>query len=105
LPEEAARSLAAYYWSGAAPAPHAVRDVSVLGAFIVTSEKWYPGTIINLTLQRGSQVARGDDVLSLRSRVGTPGPDGVRLQFLYLNRHEREAARKFLHRIRAEGKQ
>ena len=72
----------------------------MLGAFIVTSEKWYPGTIINLTLQRGSQVTRGDETLPLRSRVVTPGPDGARVQFLYLNRREREAARKFLNEIR-----
>ena len=105
LPEDAASSLAAYYWSGAAPVPRAVRDVSVLGTFILTSDKWYPGTIINLTLQRGSQVAGNDAALPLRSRVTAQGPDGVRVQFLYLNRREREAARKFLHKVRSEAAQ
>ena len=102
LPEEFARSLAAYYWSGAAPVPHPVRDVSVLGAFILTSEKWVQGTIINLMLQRGSQVAGSDAALSLRSRVTAQAPDGVRVKFLYLNRREREAARKFFRKVRIE---
>src|SRR5260370_16825808 len=57
LPEGVERQLAAYYWDGAAPAPREVRNVSPQGAYIVTSEKWYPGTIMDLGLEYNARPA------------------------------------------------
>ena len=110
LPDAVANSVAAYYWEGTASARHSVRDVSLQGAHIITSEKWYEGTIINLTLQCGGQaVGEGGTArckaLSVRSKVVAHSQDGVRVAFLYLNRNEREAARKFLDEIRKGGGQ
>ena len=105
LPDSVASSVFAYYWEGSASARHSVTNVSLQGADIVTSEKWYLGTIINLTLQFGAQTAvEGGTArcqsLSIRSKVVAHSPDGVRVAFLYLNRNEREAARKFLDELR-----
>jgi hypothetical protein len=44
--------LAAYYWNGAAPVAHGVRDISSSGLYVVTEERWYPGTLVLMTLQR-----------------------------------------------------
>ncbi len=106
LPDAIASSVFVYFWEGTASVPHGVQDLSVKGAEMFTSDKWYPGTIINLTLQCGGQTA-GDGAttckaLSMRSRVVAHSQDGVRLEFLYLSQQEREAARKFLTELRME---
>ena len=108
LPQAAANSLFAYYWEGAAPVPHSVRNVSGQGAEIITTERVYPGTVIHLTLQCGAQSASASGgssskVLSVRSKVVEHSGEGVRVEFLYLNRQEREAARRFLDEIRTRG--
>jgi PilZ domain-containing protein len=110
LPDTVAGSLSAFYWEGAASARHSVRNVSLQGADIITLDKWYPGTIINLTLQCGVQTAGEGGAtqckaLTMRSKVVAHSQDGVRVAFLYLNRNEREAARKFLDEIRTGGGQ
>jgi len=108
LPQAAANSLFAYYWEGAAPVPHSVRNVSGQGAEIITTERVYPGTVIHLMLQCGVQSASESGastskVLSVRSKVVEHSREGVRVEFLYLNRQEREAARRFLDEIRNRG--
>ena len=46
------RRSSCIYWDGSVPAGHQLRDVSLAGAYLYTSERWYPGTIIRLLLQR-----------------------------------------------------
>src|SRR5713226_7653411 len=94
LPEGVERQLAAYYWDGAAPVPREVRNVSPQGAYIVTSEKWYPGTIMDLGLEYKAQPA-GTSLapklaVRVRSKVVSHGPDGVAVAFVYVNRQERQ---------------
>ena len=107
LPDAIASSVFVYYWEGAASTPHGVQNLSVTGVEIVSSDNWYPGTIINLTLQYGAQTAGNGaatcKALSMRSKVVAQSRDGVRLEFLYLNQQEREAARRFLAALRTEG--
>lgn len=45
-------SLAAYHWRGTIPRENCVRDISSTGAYLVTQERWEPGEVIALTLQR-----------------------------------------------------
>ena len=101
--------LAAYYWDGAAPVPHEVREVSTQGAYIVTSEKWCPGTIMNLGLAYKKQPAANNPAANLgigvRSKVVSHGPDGVSVEFVYVNRRERQDLVKFLQSIRSRGGQ
>lgn len=101
--------LAAYYWDGAVPVPHEVREVSTQGAYIVTSEKWYPGTIMNLSLAYKKQPAASNPAANLgigvRSKVVSHGPDGVSVEFVYVNRRERQDLVKFLQSVRSRGGQ
>jgi Flp pilus assembly protein TadG len=104
LPEDVSNSVVAYYWDGAAPAPHQVRNLSAYGADIVTVEKWYPGTMIQLTLQHGVHVnGTGGEAanlaVSVRTRVVAQNADGVRVHFMCLNNQERHALCKFLHDV------
>ena len=44
--------FAAYRWDGSGLAQEMVRDISSTGLFLLTKERWQPGTILTLTLQR-----------------------------------------------------
>ena len=102
LPEAVTNSVMAYYWDGAAPVPHSVRNLSAHGANIITAEKWYPGTVIHLTLQHGAHVNGTGDIkasVSVRTRVVAQDADGVRGQFVCVNDEERQALRRFLHDV------
>src|ERR1035438_505068 len=44
-------SVVVYYWDGSAPEARRLRDISATGAYILTPERWYIGTIVRLILQ------------------------------------------------------
>jgi hypothetical protein len=78
--------VAAYYWTGAAPKAHSVKDISSTGLYVVTEERWYPGTLILMTLQvegRGEEMV--EHSIAVHSRAVRWGSDGVGLQFILQN--------------------
>jgi hypothetical protein len=82
-PRETSSALAAYYWNGAAPKAHAVRDISATGLYVVTEERWYPGTLVLMTLQRTADGEKSAErSISVLSRAVRWGNDGVGLQFV-----------------------
>jgi hypothetical protein len=93
----------AYYWNGAAPEGHQVKSVSPAGAYVVTSEKWYPGTIVSMMFQYAPYYLKVADIdgnakasLTMRAKIMRVGPDGVGVKFVYLNGAERRHFEKFL---------
>jgi hypothetical protein len=75
--------LAAYYWNGAAPQAHGIRDISNTGLYVVTEERWYPGTLVLMTLQRtdvGEEIE--ERAIQVQSRAVRWGNDGVGLKFV-----------------------
>jgi uncharacterized protein len=89
-PRTASQGLAAYYWNGSAPVAHSVRDLSSSGLYVVTEERWYPGTLVLMTLQRadcGDEMA--ERAISVQSRAVRWGPDGVGLQFILHDRKDK----------------
>ena len=75
--------LVAYFWDGAVPVAHPVRDASSTGLYLLTDHRWYLGTVVALTLQRTA--ADDDDparAISVNARVVRTGDDGVGLEFL-----------------------
>ncbi|HEY6764483.1 MAG TPA: hypothetical protein VI386_06905, partial [Candidatus Sulfotelmatobacter sp.] len=44
--------LVAYYWDGAAPTSHKIQNISSTGFYLTTKERWLPGTMVTMTLQR-----------------------------------------------------
>jgi Flp pilus assembly protein TadG len=79
--------LVAYYWDGSVPVGHEIRDISSSGFYLVTTERWHPGTVVTMTLQRSDIVHRdvnGDNYISVLSRVVRPGEDGVGFAFVPL---------------------
>jgi len=97
-----------YYWDGAVPVGHQLRDVSRTGAYLYTSERWYPGTIIRLLLQeRNTPPIGGDNSLptasglaaasaSIPARVVRHGADGVAVEFLFRNPEDRQLLEKLI---------
>src|ERR1043165_6040112 len=56
-PRSPGGALIAHYWTGGAPAPRCVANVSPDGAYIQAPDTWYPGTVITLTFQLSSKHA------------------------------------------------
>jgi hypothetical protein len=80
-----APQLEAYYWNGAHAVPHCVRDISAAGAYIVTEERWHPGTVLTVTLQSTDEYieARPARSITVRSKVVRWGVDGVGFAFVF----------------------
>ncbi len=82
-PRESLPGLAAYYWTGAAPKAHIIKDISKSGLYVVTEERWYPGTLILMTLQTDVDgLENPEHSISVHSRAVRWGNDGVGLQFI-----------------------
>ncbi|HEY4381532.1 MAG TPA: PilZ domain-containing protein [Acidobacteriaceae bacterium] len=84
---EAERSLGpplmAYYWDGAAPVPHRVRDINLTGMYLLTDRRWYPNTLITMTLLRSDKEPTDPDrSIVVTTRVVRSGNDGVGLAFI-----------------------
>jgi hypothetical protein len=47
---ESLPNLVAYFFTGGIPTPHAVRNISITGIYLVTHERWYKGTVLQMTL-------------------------------------------------------
>jgi len=95
-------SLLVYYWDGSVPEGRRIRDISSSGAYIVTPERWYVGTIVRLILQGYKTTPQPDGGIvpsrstSIPSRVVRHGPDGIGVEFIFSNPDEQKALREFL---------
>lgn len=78
---ESLSGLTAYFFTGGAPVGHAVRDISASGMYVFTDERWYPGTVVRMTLTDRLQPT-AEHSLTLNMAVMRCGCDGVGLQFL-----------------------
>jgi hypothetical protein len=80
--------IVAYFFTGAGPAAHGIRDISALGIYIFTEERWYLGTVIRLTItDRREPVAQHS--ITVNARVVRWGNDGVGLEFVLLDDNTR----------------
>jgi hypothetical protein len=102
--------LVAHYWNGDSPRAREVLDISATGSYLQTDERWYPGTVVRVTLQSrlaGNEVAvyvgrdnreanagaagpngsalldEHTQTLVLLAQMVRHGPDGVGLQFIF----------------------
>jgi hypothetical protein len=75
--------LVAYYWDGAQPVAHQVVDASPSGIYLLTDHRWYPGTILAMTLQRiGVKEGEPERAISVNMKVVRSGEDGVGFEFV-----------------------
>jgi hypothetical protein len=81
---ESIQGLVAYFFTGGHPVPHAVRDISSTGLYVYTDERWYPGTVVRVTLT-DIQDPRSERSITLHMTVVRASDDGVGLQFVLQN--------------------
>ena len=75
--------LVAHFFTGGAPQAHEIRDVSSTGLYVITTERWYPGTIIRMTLTKpDTGQAPTERSITIQARSVRWGNDGVGLEFV-----------------------
>jgi hypothetical protein len=78
-----ARDLVAYRWTGSTPRPQRVADISDTGLFLLTDERWLPGTMITMTLQRANSTgSEPADSIAVQTKVVRWGAHGEGLDFV-----------------------
>ena len=81
--------LTAHFFTGGAPQAHDIRDISTTGLYVVTTERWYPGTLIRMTLSKPDIGQHPSErSITVHAKSVRWGNDGVGLEFVL------EAARK-----------
>jgi hypothetical protein len=85
-PRRAARQtvhgLSAFFFTGTGTSAHSIRDISSTGMYVFTEERWYPGTIIRMTLtHRDSSGA--EQSITVHAFSVRWGSDGVGLEFVF----------------------
>jgi hypothetical protein len=86
-PRESLSWLVAYFFTGGSPVPQAVRDVSAIGLYIFTEERWYVGTVVRLTLTDRRRPS-SDRSITLNAKVVRYENDGVGLDFVLQDRKD-----------------
>lgn len=76
-------NLVAYYWTGGAPYSYHVGDISATGLFLLTKERWAPGTLIQMTLQKqDGRMNSHDSSICLLSEVVRWSENGAGFNFV-----------------------
>lgn len=108
-----APNLVAYYWTGGEPHSYHVGDISATGLFLLTKERWAPGTLIQMTLQKqDGRVNDSDSSLSVLSELVRWGENGAGFNFVLTDYEDvvnygmtpmesvnRKSIERFLHKI------
>jgi len=75
--------LVAHFFTGGNPQAHEIRDVSTTGLYVVTTERWYLGTVIRMTLSKPDIGQHPSErSITINARSVRWGNDGVGLEFV-----------------------
>jgi len=75
--------LVAHFFTGGNPQAHEIRDVSSTGLYVVTTERWYIGTVIRMTLSKPDIGQHPSErSITINARSVRWGNDGVGLEFV-----------------------
>jgi uncharacterized membrane protein (UPF0127 family) len=85
---ESLPGLSAYFFTGGNPVAHGVRDISLTGMYVLTSERWYPGTMVRMTLTDRHEPTM-ERSITLHATVMRSGDDGVGMRFVLQNPKDR----------------
>ena len=84
---ESFSGLSAYFWTGGVPVQHAIQDISPTGLYVVTEERWYPGTVVRMTLT-DSKEPTAERSITVNATSMRWGNDGVGLRFVFQDGRE-----------------
>lgn len=89
--------LVAYFFDGGPPTAHCIRDVSLSGMYLLTTQRWYPGTLVTLTLQRTEKDQAGvRQSITVQARVMRSAEDGVGLRFVVPKTEEGRRIQRYI---------
>jgi hypothetical protein len=75
--------LVAHYWDGGAPKPHDIKDISLTGLYLVTEQRWYPGTLVMISLQKvGAAEDDPERTIMVNAKVIRSDAEGVGLALM-----------------------
>jgi hypothetical protein len=75
--------LVAYEWSGSEPKKHDIRDISTTGVYLLTEERWRPGELVSIGLQRKDRPDQNPERgIAIQVKAIRWGKDGVGLSFV-----------------------
>jgi hypothetical protein len=81
--------LVAYYFAGGPPTPHEIRNISAVGFYMVTDQRWMLGTVIRVTIQPlEREEADSSEGVTVYARVVRWGPDGGGFEFVFPGRED-----------------
>lgn len=90
-PRKSIDNLTASFWTGGAPTVNAVRDISSSGLFVITTERWYLGTVIRMTLAKTKAVEEDFETsICVCTEAIRWGNDGVGLRFAVDNHRNKD---------------
>ncbi len=105
-PSKPLQQVVALYTNGGPVEAHRVKSISKRGAIVETADRWYPGTIVEMTLRYDEKYAKlskmgdaGSDSVSLRAKVVRPSEEGIEVEFVFLKRPEKRHYRRFVRRV------
>ncbi len=75
--------MVAFYFTGGAPQPYTIADISATGFFLLTRDQWMPETMIQMTLQKPvSEGKQRKEALTVLTRIVRRGEDGIGAEFV-----------------------
>jgi len=74
--------MIAHYFSGGAPKPHEIADISMSGFYLLTEDRWMSGTMIQMTLQKPCTKGERKQSITVLARIVRRGSDGVGAEFV-----------------------
>lgn len=87
--------MVAYYWDGDDPKEHVVKDISITGAYLCATERWFEGTIMKLSLRKVGDTTKAP-CLWVRGKVVRHGADGMAIRFIVRTRDEEAELKQFI---------
>jgi hypothetical protein len=94
------KMLSACYWNGGTVVSAQVRDISDKGAYLVTPERWYVGTILTITFQYEAEAngTKSLEAITVLCKVARHDHEGMGIYF-WANGSQRKALKRFLDRV------
>ena len=88
--------LVAFYFTGGAPKPHEIVNISTSGLYLRSKEQWYPNTLVRMTLERQDAEPDEKKSISVLARVVRIDKDGIGHEFVTTDVLKTLRARDFL---------
>jgi hypothetical protein len=88
--------LVAFYWTGGAPQPYEILNISRSGLYLRSKEMWSPDTVVRMTLERPDPEGGERKSIGVLARVVRSDNGGVAHEFVTTEVIERLRARDFL---------